>query len=599
MLIDKTFCSRYKPPKRRLLSINLLSFPLYQNITMDHTITNPLFMLFLSPIRLSIGFFWSILGLLPCSIATASTNPQPNAQLAACSETQLSAATFSQAAKSGSGEFIYYADSLYKLYARRNFIPIWIVDNKPLPQTVAFLDCIAQTHANGLLPDDYHYGAISYWLSLAENTLLPEDTLLNLDLLLSDAYLLIAQHYARGKVNPEKANVSWHLMKKKFNPIAHFERTIRSGTNLCESLETLLPAYHGYKDLQNTLSEFRQMQAWEPISDKRSYNLWVQKGEAEPLVSEVKRRLQLTGDYPKDADTDMIFDKELETAVMNFQRRHGLHYDGIIKQTVLQALSISLKERTDQIKANLERWRWMPESMGSTCIFINIPAFDLEMVQDNQTVYREAIIVGRENYPTPSFSDTITHIVFNPFWYIPRSIVNAELKPTVLFDPEYLVNNEVRVIQGGKTINSRNIDWTKANWDNYTFAQAASAYNPMGVVKFMFPNKHEIYIHDTPNHDLFNNARRSFSHGCVRVNDPVKFAAFLLQNNAGWDSTRIKQVLFSQKETKINLSKTIPIHLLYWTAFIDAETGKLNFREDLYKWDAQLAAVLNKPWYEQ
>lgn len=496
------------------------------------------------------------------------------------------------------GEFIYYADSLYKLYARRNFEPIWVLNNRPLPQTIAFTECIANSHANGLLPDDYHYTAIAYWLKLAEATDLPADTLLNLDLLLSDAYLLLSKHYARGKVNPEQANMLWHLMKKKFNPVAHFERTLKNGTNLCESLESLLPAYQGYKDLKNILLQYESMLPWDPISDKRNYNLWVQKGEAEPLVAEVKRRLQLTGDYPAGADSDIVFDKDLETAVMNFQRRHGLHYDGVIKSVTLQTLSISLQERINQIKANLERWRWMPENVGNTCIFVNIPAFELEMVQNGDIIYREAVIVGRENYPTPSFSDTITHIIFNPFWYIPRSIVNAELKPTVLLDPEYLINNDVKVIKGGKMINPRTVDWAKTNWDAYTFAQAASAYNPMGVVKFMFPNKHDIYIHDTPHHDLFNNARRSFSHGCVRINDPVKFAAFLLENNPGWDSTRIKQVLFSQKETKVNLIKTIPIHLLYWTAFIDSETGKLNFREDLYKWDSQLAATLNKKWYE-
>jgi murein L,D-transpeptidase YcbB/YkuD len=506
-------------------------------------------------------------------------------------------ATCPEAMSLGS-ERVYYADSLYKFYARRNFTPVWVVNNNVPVQTTAFLDCIADSRNNGLLPDDYHYNTIAYWLQLAAATPLHPDTLLNLDLLLSDAYLLLAKHYARGKVNPEKANIMWHLMKKSFNPIAYFENTLRKGTNLCESLELLLPDEMGYKELRNTLKQYETMSEWQTLSDKRGYSLWLQKGEADPLVAQVKQRLQITNDYPSHADTDIIFDKDLETAIMNFQRRHGLHYDGVIKLTTLQALNVPLSERINQIKANLERWRWMPENLGKNCIVVNIPGFELEMIQNDQIVYRESVIVGRENYPTPSFSDTVTHIIFNPFWYIPRSIVNAELKPTVLFDPEYLINNEVRVIKSGKTVNARAIDWKKANWDDYTFAQAASAYNPMGVVKFMFPNKHDIYIHDTPNHDLFNNARRSFSHGCVRVNDPVKFASFLLQYNEGWDSTHIKQVLFSQKETKVNLSKSIPIHLLYWTTYIDEQTAMLNFREDLYKWDAQLAAELNKKWYE-
>lgn len=177
---------------------------------------------------------------------------------------------------------------------------------------------------------------------------------------------------------------------------------------------------------------------------------------------------------------------------------------------------------------------------------------------------------------------------------MPKSIAEAELKPAVEFDPGYLVNNDVKVFKGGKSINPTTVDWKKAKWSDYTFAQGPSAYNPMGVVKFMFPNKYDIYIHDTPSRELFNNSRRSYSHGCIRVNDPVKFAAFLLQNNPDWDSTTIRKVLFSQKETKVNLTKSIPIHLMYWTAYVDKQTNLVNFREDLYKWDFQLYEALTK-----
>lgn len=489
-------------------------------------------------------------------------------------------------------EPIYYADTMQAIYARRSYVLIWTVDAQIPQQTLDFWQCIAQTEDNGLMPTDYHYNPIGQLLNSA--IALSQNDLLNLDILLTDAYLLIAKHYKLGKVNPDKANVAWHLSKRFFNPTNHLEQTLLKGTNLCESLNELLPKYQGYKDLRAALKQYRNMGAWsEPI--KNSYSLLLQYGSADAVVSEVKRRLQITGDYPATASSDAFFNKELEKAVMQFQQRHGLHYDGLVRYVTVQALNISPTERLKQIKANLERWRWMPENTGNTCILVNIPGFQLEMMQDGQIVYTEDIVVGRETFPTPSFSDSITHIIFNPYWYIPKSIASAELKPLVLLEPEYFVNNDMRVSKGGKQIDPRVVDWNKANWDDYTFSQGPSVSNPMGVVKFMFPNKHDIYIHDTPARDLFDNSRRTYSHGCVRVKDPVKFATFLLQNNQGWDSTYIKNVLFSQKETKVNLNKQVPIHLLYWTAFTDSETGILNFREDIYKWDAALYAALSKP----
>lgn len=487
---------------------------------------------------------------------------------------------------------IFYADSLYRFYSRRSFTPIWTLNSQIPAQTLDFLNCIAGSKSNGLLPEDYHYEAIARILGKASSEVLPTDTLLNLDLLLSDAFLLMAKHYSQGKVNPDKANVAWHLTKRYFNPVSYFEKVLRSGQNICTALESLLPAYSGYKDLKNMLAEYEQMGDWGELPNR--YSLYFQKGDADPVIAQVKERLRLSGDYPSTASLDMIFNKELETAVMNFQRRHGLHYDGIVRYTTVQMLNVPRIERLRQIKANLERWRWVPEQLGNRYILVNIPSFELEMLDNGQTLYRENIIVGRENYPTPSFSDSITYIVFNPFWYMPKSIAEAELKPALQFDPDYLVNNDVKVFKGGKRVDPSTVNWSKANWNDYTFAQGPSAYNPMGVVKFMFPNKYDIYIHDTPSRDLFNNSRRSYSHGCIRVNDPVKFAAFLLKNNPDWDTTSIKKVLFNQKETKVNLNKAIPIHLMYWTAYMDKQTALVNFREDLYKWDAQLYEALNK-----
>ena len=243
----------------------------------------------------------------------------------------------------------------------------------------------------------------------------------------------------------------------------------------------------------------------------------------------------------------------------------------------------------------MERWRWLPRVLGQEYLEVNIPAFELKMIENQQTVYKEKVIVGRENYPTASFSDSMTYIVLNPYWTIPRSIVNAELKLEVASDEYHLINNDIRVFRNNKLVNSLNVNWNKANWNAYVFRQGPNAYNPMGQVKFMFPNGHDIYIHDTPARHYFTNSRRSYSHGCIRVNQPLKFAEHILRRQKEpWDSIKIQKVLFSQKETSVNLSKEIPLHILYWTSFMD-EFKNIHFREDIYGWDEKIHDVLIEP----
>ncbi len=492
-------------------------------------------------------------------------------------------------------EQLHQKNDLKKFYEQRGYRPAWIEDYLVPIAAKQFSACTARTDDNGLIPNDYHYDALTQLIALAEigGTEVTVNNYIDLDIMLSDAFLLMAQHYAQGKVNPEDIGMAWHLSKKTFSAVDYFNRTLADGTPPCRSLEKLLPENPNYKALQQALHNYRTKSDWANI--KYTWSTLIQRGYADPLVAEVRNTLTQTGDLDNSNTDPIVFDRAVEQAVMRFQRRHGLYYDGVVRNTTLNAMNVSREERIRQIKANLERHRWMPEYLGDSYVTVNIPQFELSVFDMGKLMYKEAVIVGRENYPTPSFSDSLQYIMFNPYWYLPKSIAKNELMPEIQLDPNYFINNGVKVIKGGKVIDSKKIDWKKANSDDYSFAQAASAYNPMGVVKFMFPNPHDIYIHDTPSRELFDNSRRSFSHGCIRVKDPVKFATFLLKGDAAWDSTRIKKVLFSQKETRANLPKPIPIHILYWTAFWDTDLGELNFREDLYKWDDKLSKALETP----
>lgn len=487
-------------------------------------------------------------------------------------------------------EKIFFPEDIKQIYAKRAFVPIWIGDSKAAERINNYVSCINQSAENGLLPRDYHLFSIAEIIKEAQTKTMSIQQIIDLEILLTDAFLLQANHYANGKVLPENREESWYHFPKNISMEAYFERAV-SQDNFCEVVESLLPAYPEYTQLKQILALYEKLE-WDVLPDV-PWNLLLQEGNTDPLILAIKKRLQVSGDLSQ-GPVDAYFDRELTKAVLNYQRRQGLPNDGLIRTAMVQSLNVSAEKHVQKIKANMERWRWVPPTLSREYIEVNIPSFELKMVENNHTVYKEKVIVGRENYPTASFSDSMTYIVLNPYWTIPRSIVNAELKLEVMSDPYHLLNNDIRVFKGNKLINTLEVDWKKANWDAYVFRQGPNAYNPMGQVKFMFPNEYDIYIHDTPARHYFTNSRRSYSHGCIRVDQPLKFAAHLLQRQTEpWDSSKIDKVLFSQKETPVNLSKPIPLNIFYWTCF--NEDGEINFREDIYKWDEKIYEILKEP----
>ncbi len=493
------------------------------------------------------------------------------------------------------GEPVYQPELIKDFYVQRGYAPVWLVGRYVPARASEFAGCLKSiSHANGLNSTHYHRHAIDEQLMLAaenkETT--PLETLITLELLLTDAYLQLGTHLQSGAVNPKKLDIAWKPMRTALNIPLYLLQTLQSNANLCESLQALEPQQPEYKQLKQLLNNFEQQPEWGKLTAK--WNLLLQKGDYSPLVIDLRKRLQLSGELSPDAPMTDYFDKELETAVMLFQRRHGLYYDGLVRSNVMNELNVSPQHRLAQIKANLERWRWAPDTWGSTYVLVNLPDYRLTMFENGQKTYSELIIVGRENYPTPIFADTITYLVFNPYWYMPASIAKNELMKEVDYDTNYFINNDIKVFKGNKSINPATVNWQKVDLSQYYFRQGASAFNPMGLVKFMFPNAYDIYIHDTPSKDLFNNSRRSYSHGCVRVNNPLGLASHLLQFDPTWNEKRIADVIHSQKETTVKLKTPIPIYLVYYSAFIDPETNEVNFREDLYSWDKKIAELLDQ-----
>lgn len=296
---------------------------------------------------------------------------------------------------------------------------------------------------------------------------------------------------------------------------------------------------------------------------------------------------------PKIIACEENFGDDLDEAVKSFQRKHGLLDDGIVGPSTQAFLNKSAKEKIAQIRLNIERMRTLPRDFGNEYIVINIPEFNLKMYENNTKKLDMSVIVGEVKHPTPIFSDSMSYVVLNPTWNIPKSIVKKELVPKLLKDPSYLESQGIDIYTGWdrddmkldtKDIIDSLILEEGAGLENFRVSQTPGSKNPLGKMKFMFPNKHAVYLHDTPNKYLFKNARRAYSHGCVRLSEPNKLLEILGNENKNLESTKVVEILEDSKEKALNLNKKVPIHLIYLTSWVD-EDDVLQFREDIYGYD--------------
>jgi murein L,D-transpeptidase YcbB/YkuD len=286
-----------------------------------------------------------------------------------------------------------------------------------------------------------------------------------------------------------------------------------------------------------------------------------------------------------------VYDQQLVSAVKVFQAQNGLNPDGNIGAETVRLMNIPIQERINQIIINMERWRWIPKSFEADHIMVNIPEFKLRLVKDSQEVMNMKVIVGKEMNATPIFSDKMEYVVISPYWNVPPNILREEIAPKVAADPGYLERNDMEVItHKGAVVSPSSVDWSGAGTDGfgYIVRKRPGPKNDLGNVKFIFPNVDNIYLHDTPRDELFSQAKRGFSHGCVRVEKPIELAETLLRDvPGGWDRSKIMQQVSTQKEKYVPLKAKLPVYLVYFTASADAK-GNVSFREDIYGHDRTL-----------
>jgi murein L,D-transpeptidase YcbB/YkuD len=491
--------------------------------------------------------------------------------------------------------------SVIRFYQMRKYEPAWTRDGYPLPVAEALARAIRAADAEGLQPAAYHLERIESSLSdirqvLARNERPETGKIIELEFLLSDAYLVYAAHLLNGRVNPETLHADeWTIYPSRFNLARHLS-TALDGGDVEGSLKGLLPAQQGYGRLKTALIVYRGLAergGWPVIpGDGR-----LEKGMKSDRVPVLRSRLKVTGDMPAPADeTSDLFDEAVEEAVKRFQLRHGLFDDGIVGTRTLRALNVPVDKRIRQIELNLERWRWLPQNLGNPYIMVNIAGYGLEVVENESPVLTMKIVVGTAYQKTPVFSGKMTYIEMNPYWNVPHSIATEETLEKIRRNPDFFAKENMKVFtagQNGEEVSPTTIDWSQHSENNfpYRLRQEPGPRNPLGRIKFMFPNKHSVYLHDTSDPQLFRKERREFSHGCIRIEKPMEMAAFVMSGSKEWPIEKIKAVLKTKETTVANLPKPIPVHILYFTAWGNGD-GMTHFLEDIYRRDERLDRAL-------
>jgi len=470
---------------------------------------------------------------------------------------------------------------LPELYERCGFCLLWDDPNN----VDDLMREVEQIEEDGLDSDDYHFGILQNLRSQIKAGESANPSLVtDFDMLLTDSLIRLGYHLIFGKVDPEDLDPHWNLAQEIDNkdPVDEIEKMLKSG-DLAKTLDGLRPQHVLYANYKTALKKYRAIQAtggWEPVPPGPA----LKKGMTDKRVSMLRNRLSVTGDLQDATSDSAFFDGQLEQAIIHFQNRHRLTADGTVGKNTLEALNVPVEARIDQIRVNLERARWVLHAISGRFVLVDIAGFHVFFYQDDGITWGSRVQVGNPYRRTPVFRSDIKYLVFNPTWTIPPGILNKDVLPAVKKNPNYLKERNIDVIDDqGNIINQDTINWSQYPKQRfpYMLRQDPGPQNALGQIKFMFPNEHLVYLHDTPSRSLFAREHRTFSSGCIRVEKPFELAKILLDNPNQWTQETIKKVIESRKPRTVNLPEHIPVLMLYWTVAVDQD-GTIHFKNDPY-----------------
>jgi len=502
------------------------------------------------------------------------------------------------------GDDLIQASTLVRaFYQSRQYQPVWSRKGNLLSSVQSLVTSIREAEAEGLIPGDYHFESIltdlKEFARLSGGALRHLTPVLSdLELLLTDAFFVLATHLAQGKVDPDTTETEWEAPCRSLDVMQLFQDSLASGS-IVESLQSLTPQHSCYAGLKQALRRYKELvrqNDWPRISGGRE----LRAGDNGKRVEALKKRLLKEGyDISAKLAASDIFDHDTELAVCRFQEKHGLPQTGVVDEATLNALNTSAEGRLRQIEVNLERWRWLPHDLGPRYAVVDAASFELFVVDRFETVLSMKIVVGMLTWQTPVFSSRITDIVINPYWYAPNRVLLKELINYIKADANYLTNNKMKLMRGwGKAeieVDVKTLDLDNVNAKNLDFylRQDPGPLNLVGHIKFNMPNKYNVYLHDTPYQSDFGQFTRTFSHGCIRIAKPIDFSLFLLQDPTEWNAEKITECIGREVEQTIPVKNPLAVHVFYGTAW-PLEDGSVQFRPDLYENDKLVAEALHR-----
>jgi murein L,D-transpeptidase YcbB/YkuD len=484
------------------------------------------------------------------------------------------------------GERLLQPTAVAKFYQAHKYERAW-----PKPEEV--IEAIRGVAADGLDPADYHLQKLE---SLEEQRKKAPSPALDadLDLLSSDAMAEIVDDVRYGRVRPASLDPRWNVdPREEAPPLEKRLADAVAAGSASKAIEAARPQHFIYRGLLGALGQLKELNekgGWPAVPDGKP----IQPGAQDARILVVRQRLAASGELGSAGDSP-IYDPDLVKAVKLFQARHRMDETGVIDKATIGAMNVSTRERLQQVRVNLERSRWVLNDLAEDFLLVNLPAFKVYLIRNGKNEWETRSQVGKEARQTPTFRATMSTIVFNPDWTVPPTILEEDVLDGIRKGEDVIAQKHLKVYDAeNKEVDPSSIDWASATRENfrYTLRQPPGDDNALGQVKFLFPNKHSIYLHDTPHRELFAADKRTFSSGCIRIEKPLDLAEILLRGQDGWNRQKIEQVVAGDEMQNVELEHKLPVLIVYWTVSVGA-SGEIRYMQDFYGLDPAVAAALD------
>jgi L,D-transpeptidase YcbB len=496
-----------------------------------------------------------------------------------------------------------YRQHVQALYEAVSYIPVWVRDGQPTPQAQAVITAFGVSRLKGLNPEEYDAERWPSRLNALKSAPGDATTVAHFDAALTVSAMRYISDLHIGRVNPKHFKFGIDVAQKTYDLPQFLLQKLLPATNVPEVLNAVEPPYYGYQRTEAALQNYLALADQDHSAPLPEVQKTLAPGDLYAGAEALAQRLELVGDLPKGPVGDLkpgIYEDPLVDGVKHFQSRHGINPDGRLGKDTLRQLNTPLSVRIQQLDDALERWRWLPVDFPTLPVAVNIPEFVLRVFSPNRRIaLRMNVVVGKAvRNETPVFAKDMKYIVFRPYWNVPYSITRGEIIPALTKDSGYLARKNFEITdQSGRIITSSAVGadvLAQLRSGNLLVRQRPGPMNSLGLVKFMFPNEHNVYLHSTPAQSLFSQSRRDFSHGCIRVEKPAELAAWLLQGQPKWTLDAVKAAMQSGPDNQqVNLDKPVPVVIIYLTAVVE-ENGEVYFFDDIYAHDRSLNDVLAK-----